>query len=86
MFGTNVPGGGVPLVGQARQRLVCLKGHVDELPGPVVVPVPDERGQVLMHPVCRVCLLEFVKMIEAKPAPPPVADSLPSLDEVFRGR
>jgi hypothetical protein len=81
MFGPNVPQ--VPII-TGRTRYGCAKGHVDELPGPVIVPLPDEHGRPTGHPVCRLCLQELLASIAVEPVPP--AETEGSLEEVFRGR
>lgn len=68
----KIPGANsVRILGQQRLTMVCPKGHVDEdLPQPMVYYLgnPQEPEHPLQIIICRICMLEFLGTMPARPA------------------
>jgi hypothetical protein len=63
---------GVPIIGRALKNYICPRGHLDRLPGPFAMVLPDDQGQAQPVFMCRLCYLAFLQaefpVSEATPA------------------
>jgi hypothetical protein len=63
---------GVPIIGRALKNYICTRGHLDRLPGPFAMVLPNEQGQAQPVFLCRLCYLSFLQtefaVREATPA------------------
>lgn len=82
MSNGRIPGpysgtGGVLILGQRLKTFVCPQNHVDELPAPLSIDLPQPQGIVpdlIRIPVCRICVIAF--FAENMPVREATADEL----------